>query len=171
MWFRGIILGSLPIALLACGGDDDPTPPGGGGSSATAGTGGVAGGTAGSPGSGGTSGSGGTAGKGGAGAAGAPPQPDGTVLSCSGEACPHGECSDLGVSAETPCSTAYPGPVNASSTFCDTAMSGGHCLRVGPINCGQNWAVNCDGGTPTFELCAGENDRCTTSASFPARCQ
>lgn len=143
------------------------------GASSTGGSSGRGGGGAGGTGGSVAAGSGGTGGSAGAcPSAGAPSRPDGTVLSCSGEACPHGECSDIGVSAEASCAAEYPGPVNASSTFCSTTeSSGGHCLRVGPVTCGQTWAVNCTDGTPAFELCTGETDRCTTSASFPARCQ
>jgi hypothetical protein len=139
----------------------------GGASGRGGGGGGAATGGSTSAGSGGSSGSAGACSS-----AGAPSKPDGTVLSCSGEACPHGECSDIGVSSQASCAAEYPGPVNASSTFCSTTeSSGGHCLRVGPITCGQTWAVNCTDGAASFELCMGENDRCTTSASFPARCQ
>lgn len=142
------------------------------GSSATGGSAGRGGGGAGGAGGSVAAGNGGSgAGAGGCPSAGAPSRPDGTVLSCSGEACPYGECSDIGVSTEASCAAEYPGPVSTSSMFCGAAESGGHCLRVGPVTCGQTWAVNCTDGTPAFELCTGETDRCTTSASFPARCQ
>jgi hypothetical protein len=138
-----------------------------GGRSVTGGT--AAGGTsAGAPGKGGSAptggrmaagsggATGGSTGKGGAGTGGGTSKggttadtPSGKADNCLGDGCPFGEC---GGPFADPCADAYPGALDESSMYCASGSDDGYCLAVVSDHV-DDWAISCDGGTPTFDLC------------------
>jgi hypothetical protein len=177
---------SLLVSVLwvACGGPDSSEQPTG----ASAGTTATGGGTTASGGSGGTRDVGGAAGTGGAGAMGGTQQtggventtggscpeaaaaPMGSARSCFGDACPYGECDDLGVAAARTCVSVYPGPLGDGTPYCREGVTGGYCLMLGVGICTDVWSVNCAAGAASISLCA-EQDRCTVSSGSSSLCQ
>jgi hypothetical protein len=180
MWIRPEMAPGWAALLLAaaCGNSSEgSTPPPGaedasahvGDGGAFAATGGAAGhlggfggsGAAGSRASGGAGGSGfgGSGGSGpteatGGSAGSAPTAPSGTVRSCFGTACPHGECDEGLIFAMTTCSASYSAPVDASSTYCASGATGSYCLIVGPDDfTTRTWLVGCTGGAATLKFC------------------
>jgi hypothetical protein len=76
--------------------------------------------------------------------------PTGEVNLCLGSACPYEECDNELFFSDLPCSTVYPEPLDESSELCPDGLSGGYCLAAGD----QQWAINCDTGVASTELCA-----------------
>jgi hypothetical protein len=143
-----------------------------GGTSVTGGT--AAGGTsAGGPGKGGSATTGGRATTGGAGgrggstggdtskggsSTGGGPEggdtgetPFGAPDNCMGDGCPFGEC---GGPFNDDCDEVYPGALDSSSMYCASGSDDGYCLTAVSDHVDE-WAISCDGGSPTFELCSG----------------